>query len=59
MKRGRVHLPDPLSANKQHRADDDPINDFIGMSFEEKPIWAGLYESFRDAVFPPKLPPLE
>jgi TonB family protein len=59
MKRERVHLPDPLSTNKQHRADDDPINDFIGMSFEEKPIWAGLYESFRDAVFPPKLPPLE
>jgi periplasmic protein TonB len=32
---------------------------FPGMHLEEKPIWSGLYESFRDALFPPKLPPLE
>jgi TonB family protein len=28
-------------------------------SFEEKPIWAGLWENFHDAIFPVRLPPLE
>lgn len=32
---------------------------FLGKAFEEKPIWAGLYESIRDVFFPVKLPPLE
>jgi TonB family protein len=32
---------------------------FLGKSFEEKPIWTGLYESIRDVFFPPKLPPLQ
>jgi len=32
---------------------------FLGKSFEEKPIWTGLYESIRDVLFPVKLPPLE
>jgi protein TonB len=31
----------------------------MGKSFEDKPIWAGLYESIRDVFFPVKLPPLE
>jgi TonB family protein len=31
----------------------------LGRSFEEKPIWVGLYESIRDVFFPPHLPPLE
>src|SRR5208337_4685049 len=31
---------------------------FLGKAFEEKPIWAGLYESIRDVFFPVKLPPL-
>ena len=32
---------------------------FLGKTFEDKPIWTGLYESIRDVFFPPKLPPLE
>src|SRR6202789_4395101 len=32
---------------------------FLGKAFEEKPIWAGLYESIRDVFFPVKLPPLQ
>jgi TonB family protein len=32
---------------------------FLGKSFEEKPIWTGLYESVRDVFFPVKLPPLQ
>ena len=38
---------------------DDPFIEFLGKGFEEKPIWTGLYENLRDAVFAPKLPPLE
>lgn len=32
---------------------------FLSINMEEKPIWYGLYESIRDRMFPPKLPPLE
>ena len=32
---------------------------FPEMILNEKPIWTGLYESVRDALFPPRLPPLE
>ena len=35
------------------------LDAFLGKAFEEKPIWAGLYESIRDVFFPVKLPPLE
>ncbi|MGB6974027.1 MAG: energy transducer TonB [Terracidiphilus sp.] len=35
------------------------LDAFLGKAFEEKPIWAGLYEGIRDVFFPPKLPPLE
>jgi TonB family protein len=32
---------------------------FLGKTFEEQPIWVGLYESIRDVFFPVQLPPLE
>jgi periplasmic protein TonB len=32
---------------------------FASGALEEKPIWSGLYESVRDAMFPARLPPLE
>ncbi len=32
---------------------------FLTTTFDERPIWAELIESFRDRFFPPKLPPLE
>ena len=35
------------------------LDAFLGKAFEEKPIWAGLWESIHDMFFPPKLPPLE
>jgi periplasmic protein TonB len=47
------------SADNGKPGDDDPFHDFLGKGFEEKPIWAGLYENLRDAVFARKLPPLE
>ncbi len=40
-------------------ADEQLINALMGKTFEEKPIWAELWESIRDVFFPPKLPPLE
>jgi TonB family protein len=35
------------------------LDSFLGKAFEEKPLWTDLYESIRDTLFPPKLPPLE
>jgi periplasmic protein TonB len=47
------------SADNGKVSGDDPFHDFLGKGFEEKPLWTGLYENFRDAVFTRKLPPLE
>jgi TonB family protein len=38
---------------------DHEMDAFLGKAFEEKPIWAGLWESIQDVFFPAKLPPLE
>ena len=35
------------------------LDSLLGKAFEEKPVWAALYESIYDVFFPPKLPPLE
>jgi len=35
------------------------LDAFLGKAFEEKSLFAGLYESIRDVFFPPKLPPLQ
>jgi TonB family protein len=35
------------------------LNMAFGAAVEEQPIWVGLYESIRDVLFPPHLPPLE
>jgi protein TonB len=35
------------------------LDAFLGKAFEEKPVWAGLWESIHDVFFPVKLPPLE
>jgi len=35
------------------------VNALMGVAFEEKPIWVGLWGSIQDVFFPPKLPPLE
>src|SRR5579863_255330 len=39
--------------------DQQLVNALMGKTFDEKPIWAELWESIRDVFFPPKLPPLE
>jgi periplasmic protein TonB len=35
------------------------LDSFLGRAFEQKPLLTGLYESLRDCLFPPSLPPLE
>jgi TonB family protein len=35
------------------------LDAFLGTAFDERPIWAGLWENIRDVLFPVKLPPLE
>jgi len=59
MEEERVRLSDKLSANESHGGGDDSVIDFSAMSFEERPIWTSLFESFRAVLFPPALPPLE
>jgi periplasmic protein TonB len=39
--------------------DQQLVDALMGKTYEEKPIWAELWESIRDVFFPPKLPPLE
>jgi protein TonB len=47
------------STEHSQAAGDGPASPFHADSFHDKPIWASLYESFHDTLFPPKLPPLE
>ncbi|WP_263359766.1 energy transducer TonB [Acidicapsa ligni] len=35
------------------------LDSFLGKAFEEKSIWADLFENVHDVFFPTKLPPLE
>ena len=35
------------------------LDAFLGKAFEEKPLWADLWESVREVFFPVKLPPLQ
>jgi TonB family protein len=59
MKRECAHLSAASPTDKAQDIHDDSGNNFLANVIEEKPIWTGLYESLLDALFPPKLPPLE
>jgi protein TonB len=59
MKRKNVHLSGKSPADHGRMGGDDRFSEFLGKGFEEKPIWAGLYENLRDALLAQKLPPLE
>lgn len=53
-------LPDPSRADSTtNNASNRDLEYLLGTRLEEKPVWAGLYESVRDLLFPAKLPPLE
>lgn len=49
---------DAAHGRGSHDSEMPPIMQ-LAVALEEKPIWAGLYESIRDAFFAPALPPLE
>jgi TonB family protein len=51
-------MPDTESQSAATLRVGHEFDGFLGKAFEEKPIWAGLYESIRDVFFPPHLPPL-
>jgi TonB family protein len=59
MKRESVRPTGAPSAENPQSADQDAVLHLLGKSFEDKPIWAGLWENFHDALFPVQLPPLE
>lgn len=53
-------LPDPSRADSTaNKTPSHDLEHLLGTRLEEKPVWSGLYESVRDLLFPPKLPPLE
>jgi TonB family protein len=52
-------MPNTESQSAATLAGGHEFDGFLGKSFEEKPIWTGLYESLRDVFFPVKLPPLQ
>jgi protein TonB len=51
--------PDTDSQAVAVLADGHEFDGFLGRAFEEKSIWASLYESICDVFFPRKLPPLQ
>jgi TonB family protein len=55
----RANTSSKSSTQIAQAASDNPPSPFHAGSFDDKPIWATLYESFHDTLFPPKLPPLE
>jgi len=51
--------PESASQTAADPAAGHELDAFLGRAFEDKPIWADLYENIHDIFFPPKLPPLE
>jgi TonB family protein len=47
------------SRNAVSESSGHELDALMGRAFEEKSLFADLYESIRDVFFPPKLPPLE
>jgi TonB family protein len=55
--RGQTNANSPTDSAQVES--EDPTSPFHAIAFEDKPIWASLYEDLRDSLFPAKLPPLE
>jgi len=49
----------PSSTERARDAGDDLTDHLLRFSVEERPFWAGLFESLRDTLFPVRLPALE
>ena len=60
MKQRKVSFPEGTSSGQRSGSTEaDRLTSMLAGGFDQKPIWSGLYESLSDAIFPPKLPPLE
>jgi TonB family protein len=55
----RADTKSKSSTENAQDACDNSASPLHADAFDDKPIWASLYESFHDTVFPLKLPPLE
>jgi protein TonB len=49
----------PFSRGGSESESGHELDAFLGKAFEEKSVWADLYDNLLDLFFPPKLPPLE
>jgi TonB family protein len=54
-----MQRPRSSRPRKNSRAEYSTLDFFPGSVFDEKPLWAALFENMRDALFPSRLPPLE
>jgi TonB family protein len=54
-----MQRPGSSRSRANSRAENSALDLFPGAAFDEKPLWAALYENLRDALFPSRLPPLE
>jgi periplasmic protein TonB len=50
---------DTNGQENQPSASGHELDAFLGKAFDERPVWAGLWENVRDVFFPVKLPPLQ
>lgn len=54
----RTQISEVPPVGKARSSAGDQGSHLLEYGFEEKPIWAGLYESICERLHPPKLPPL-
>jgi TonB family protein len=52
-------LTAPANQSGRSSIEGQGLDAFLGKAFDERPVWAGLWENIKDAFFPQKLPPLE
>src|ERR1700722_11262667 len=51
--------PGSPSGSNQQAESGHELDAFLGKAFEEKSVWADLFDNVHDLFFPTKLPPLE
>lgn len=54
-----MSLQDPSSPNAPDDLTGHQLDSFMGEAFDQKSLFADLYENLRDTLFPPRLPPLK
>jgi TonB family protein len=59
MEQLRANNADKPAAKGSQPSNHNTPKSLLATTFDDKPIWASLYEDVRDSLFPPHLPPLE